>query len=155
MAQIPPPIDEFILALSCTRKHCFFLDQYFCAEYMVSLAGAFAEYMPPVVRVITGSQDAASEIGQILTEIRVELPYSVRRSVVLGVGYIKGDRQLSVHDRFAILDDDLWHFGSTIGVSCGHLTAVSLWIGAFGQTPWRSYLEIWDYLRSRKCAWEL
>jgi hypothetical protein len=31
----------------------------------------------------------------------------------------------SVHDRFALVDDDLWHFGSTVGGGYHQLSAAS------------------------------
>ena len=81
------------------------------------------------VRLLTSSGDLARERRD---ELRVMLTDSCNSDRVDGSQVevlwstaLQRDRFPFLHDRFAIVDGDLWHFGSTVGGGYGGLTAAS------------------------------
>lgn len=149
----PVVINEFLWALRNTAERCYVLDLDLKLTNFLCFKEAFDKSMPEAIRIITGSQDSARILRDQLKMLRDRFCYRLRRNVNCGVGFIKKDKQIKIHDRFAILDDNLWHYGSNIGVSRGHLTAVSIWNGAGSSNAIASFEEIWDYLRSLQQAW--
>lgn len=75
------------------------------------------------VLILTGSApDTWSWCDMVRRRLRTQ-PQQVPR--VEWLTSLERDPGLGVHDRFAIVDDELWHFGSTVGGGHRSVTAVS------------------------------
>lgn len=63
--------------------------------------------------------------------------------------WTKGERP-HIHDRFAVTDDELWHFGGTVGGLQQDLTAVSRGWDAKSRRFFRFFDEVWGGLAGRQ-----
>jgi hypothetical protein len=83
-----------------------------------------------------------------------ELPHAIRNArkgrfpgPSFGISWIGGLRDKDLypfaHDRFAIVDEELWHFGSTVGAGQARLTAASRGWSAIDTGAADFYRELW------------
>lgn len=128
-------VEEFKKSISTAQK-VLIIDKYLFSEdgqnpdhsrRIRKVVDWFFTNQIQIIRILTGNHDDQAEIEQefeILEEIltaeraKVENPLNVELSFALkDFDYI--------HDRFAIVDDELWHFGATVGGFHRHVNAAS------------------------------
>ncbi len=89
------------------------------------------------------SNDATLTIytGREITKIRNNLQQIEGKTIIL----FQTKKKLKIHDRYAILDDELFHFGSTVGGYEDHFTAYTC--------GWKiqQIKGLLDFLQSREC----
>ena len=116
-------------AVAEAELHVLVLDQHFDKQGADILGGALISSQACDVRLLTGRRRLLPadevELERMLTESCNEQRYDdlqveVRWSATLGT-----DEFPFLHDRFAIIDGALWHFGATVGGGHPSLTAVS------------------------------
>ncbi|KFF84613.1 hypothetical protein [Pseudomonas syringae] len=118
-------VEEFKKAIS-TAQRVWIIDKHLFSEdgknpvhirRIKKVVDWFFTNQIQMIRILTGNHDNQAEIEkefgvleEILTDDRAKLdaPIKVELSFTLkDFNY--------VHDRFAIIDDELWHFGATVG----------------------------------------
>lgn len=89
------------------------------------------------------SNDATLTIytGREIIKVRDNLQQIEGKKIIL----FKIQKKLKIHDRYAILDDELFHFGSTVGGNEEHFTSYSC--------GWdiQKIKGLLDFLQSREC----
>ena len=118
------PLSAFTSAVKNSQKCILVLDPHFDKVGVDALLPALeAETSRATdIRLLTGSGKCEKE------ELRrlLELSRNTARTTSDQVEILWSTRKLSfLHDRFAVVDDDLWHFGSTVGGGHRGLTAAS------------------------------
>ncbi len=99
------------------------------------------------LRVVCAERDARS----IFDDVKKQLSRTKR---IMPGGTIemrrwrKGDRPY-IHDRFSVTDDELWHFGGTVGGLHQDLTAVSRGWDANAKRFLKFFDELWEELAGR------
>jgi len=111
------PMQEFESALREARRRIWILDPHFDVWCGVApILGALTEARPGRdLRILTGRKERQG-ILRFMGELRV---FCITAK---NVHSLKPDM---VHDRFALVDRDLWHFGSTVGGGYHLLSAAS------------------------------
>lgn len=69
------------------------------------------------VKILTGHHDSQKEIErefEKLTELITESRGKVAPPITIKLSFSLGEVDY-IHDRFAIIDNELWHFGATVG----------------------------------------
>jgi hypothetical protein len=100
----PKVSDEFFDALNAVSERFWVMDPYFYAKVgLASIWYALQHTSLPEIRVI--SHEPLPNVW--IAERNARAPAKVN------IKWKKGFHEL--HDRFAILDDEAWHFGSTVG----------------------------------------
>lgn len=111
-------------------------------ELFLIVTGADVEQ----TRVITSRQDRWDEVRRCAERYNTES----RRSARIELGFVssreKGFGALP-HDRFALVDEVLWHWGATVGGGYSGINACSYgWNGSFrGVSRW--FDELWEVAR--------
>ena len=81
------------------------------------------------IRLLTGSgkidQQKRMQLNRTLRKLRNMNPANSRTTEVYWAARLNKRRFPYLHDRFAIVDGGLWHFGSTVGGGSRELTAAS------------------------------
>lgn len=133
----------FVNAISCATERIWIMDRYFGKN--VNQGASIIEYIEKVetreVRVI--SECFGDEIVKRIRQFRKKSFGKMYSPPDFGVQWLKCSSFPFLHDRFAIVDNELWHFGGSVGCDQEILTAASRgWsasnIGAIDQ-----YMEIW------------
>jgi len=93
------------------------MDPFFDGPHGISVVGEYLNACAArELRILTGipkpDLDAWMEKSRFAWETSVDVQY-------------RPGLKLKVHDRFALVDDELWHFGSTVGGGYGRLSAAS------------------------------
>ena len=116
----------FTSAVEHSLKCVLVLDPHFDEVGADALAPALAGSLAPDIRLLTGGRKHDCEkLRQTLEEFRnMDRPISKQAQVRWSTKLDK-DRFPFLHDRFAIVDGALWHFGSTVGGGHSGLTAAS------------------------------
>ena len=109
--------------------HVFVLDHHFDKQGADILGGALMLSQVRDVRLLTGRGSLADadrrELTSALTESCNEERHDRLQVEVLWRATLSTDSFPFLHDRFAIIDGGLWHFGATVGGGYPRLTAVS------------------------------
>ena len=109
--------------------HVFVLDHHFDKQGADILGGALVLSQVRDVRLLTGRGSLAEtdreELENVLTQSCNEERHDRRPVAVRWRATLSTDRFPFLHDRFAIIDEGLWHFGATVGGGYPRLTAVS------------------------------
>lgn len=117
---------EFWDQVKATRE-LFIMDKYFDVSAMKHLFNVIRNRsngaLEKVHLLCSSSHSTGSDFKKLLAGIRSE--YRRNRGNLEFSGDLKPGFFFDIHDRFAITDDELWHFGSTVGGVSGGLTALS------------------------------
>lgn len=116
-------------AVEGAEVHVFVLDRHFDKQGVDILGGALVLSQVGDVRLLTGRGSLADaerkELASALTQSCNEERHDNRRVAVRWRATLSTDSFPFLHDRFAIIDEALWHFGATVGGGHSGLTAVS------------------------------
>ena len=116
-------------AVEGAEVHVFVLDHHFDKQGADILGGALILSQVRDVRLLTGRGSLADadrkELADALTQSCNEERHDGRQVAVLWRAILDTRRFPFLHDRFAIIDGALWHFGATVGGGYSGLTAVS------------------------------
>jgi hypothetical protein len=114
---------KFRDAVRLARERVWFVDDYLldCDESASQLAGLFLRTGAPDIRLATAAQDGTATRASNLKALEVDLrkenlggpPRRIQILLNLRKEQLRGLPDM--HDRFAIIDDVLWHCGATIG----------------------------------------
>lgn len=116
-------------AVEGAELHVFVLDHHFDKQGADILGGALMLSQVRDVRLLTGRGSLADadreELENVLTQSCNKERHDRRQVAVRWRATLRTDRFPFLHDRFAIIDEGLWHFGATVGGGYPRLTAVS------------------------------
>ena len=119
----------FEKAVEGAEVHVLLLDHHFDKKGADILGGALMLSQVGDVRLLTGRGSLADadrrELASALTQSCNEERHDNREVTVRWRATLSTDSFPFLHDRFAIVDADLWHFGATVGGGHPGLTAVS------------------------------
>ena len=135
----------FADAVAGAEVNVLVLDQHFDKQGADILGGALILSQVRDVRLLTGSLDDADskQMANVLTESCNEERRDGWQVEVRWRAILRRRDFPFLHDRFAIIDGSLWHFGATVGGGYSGLTAVS---GPWPATETRAVLffeECW------------
>lgn len=114
----------FVQAVSDAHRRLLIMDSHFDETGVKSLQSAFEESRASDVRLLTGSVDDL-ETKRIHLEGRINLYRNDQRVNVRWQTTLDRNSYPFLHDRFAVVDDALWHFGATVGGGHPSLNAAS------------------------------
>ena len=100
------------------------MDRHFDETGVKSLQCALEGSQASDVRLLTGSVDGL-ENKRIDLEHRINLRRNDQRVKVQWCAVLHRNAYPFLHDRFAVVDDALWHFGATVGGGHPGLNAAS------------------------------
>lgn len=134
----PAPLDVFTKAVSDAQARVFVIDEYLFnpktgtrQQRIEQILDWFPEtFSATDVRMLSASSGDKETDESIATQFleRAALINSIQaypEGIRIGVKFTLTSHFPYVHDRFAIVDDELWHFGATIGGLHGPLNAAS------------------------------
>lgn len=123
------------------------LDPYFEEVDADVLGSALSLTMASDIRLLTGQSTIAKErreqLQRWLTQYRDSNRVDARQVEVRWSATLDRHRFPFLHDRFAIVDGGLWHFGSTVGGGHRGLTAASGPWSAAGARATEFFDECW------------
>jgi hypothetical protein len=100
----PPSLEAFLEAIADTKQSVLILDPFFDLRGGLLAIWDFLAYSKATeIKILTPRQECNDGIREWLKEKESSLPIDIRKTT------------LDFHDRFAALDGELWHFGSTVG----------------------------------------
>ena len=137
----PIPLAEFIEDIRVARDVLWILDQHFDEVGVVPLADALADSAVREVRILTRSTN--DEPPPILETARRVAGFT-KDLGLFWCRHLEGDRFPYAHDRFAIADEKLWHFGHTVGGGGRAMTAMTgAWDAVLTEAQ-RFFRQAWD-----------
>ena len=117
-------LTTFETAVGQSYDHILILDLHFDEFGVNSLAAALASSQAGDIRLLTGGGDK-TEMKDTLTDFRNLNQTGSSIVEVRWTSNLDKHRYPFLHDRFAIVDGALWHFGSTVGGGHPGLTAAT------------------------------
>ena len=114
----------FADAIINAHNRLLIMDRHFDETGVKSLQDALVRSQASDVRLLTGSVDDL-ETKRINLEGRINLSRNDQRVNVRWYTTLGRDAYPFLHDRFAVVDDALWHFGATVGGGHPNLNAAS------------------------------
>ncbi len=117
-------LPAFAQAVATAHLRLLIMDNYFDETGMSSLRLAFEGSQASDVRLLTGIVDDREKMRSDL-EKRINLHRNDQGSVNVQWRKLDGNSYPFLHDRFAVVDDALWHFGATVGGGHPGLNAAS------------------------------
>ena len=130
------PLLVFVTSMANAIERVDILDSHFDLRYGLPVIEQSLIDTVARVRILS------SERGELVRWIKENSPRldEKLRDGELQVGFVERAR---VHDRFALVDADLWHFGSTVGGAYPALSAVSHgWFTHVERFSWR-FIDEW------------
>lgn len=137
-------LQPFIEALKATQRSIKILDQYLFKEPEQSIAlFRYVKHTVPI-KILMGSPKGKAYIRDVLKK------FNDGRDVGKGKG-IPAEAEIRfwrgchnyIHDRYAVIDDDLWHFGYTVGIHSTKLSSLSHgWPAAKAE---QLFDELWEH----------
>ncbi|EIU7148983.1 TPA: hypothetical protein ACXOGI_003892 [Pseudomonas aeruginosa] len=119
-------VDEFADAIRTAQTRVWIIDKHIFSEdgdkpdhslRIQKVANWFITEQLKSVRILTSRHDSRNSIETIFAELQ-EVVTSTRGKlgtpIDINLLFSLGDFD-HIHDRFAIIDDELWHFGATVG----------------------------------------
>lgn len=140
-----PYINQFYLALTNAVDHIRIIDNFYLNEGIELLKIALASSMVNEIRILTSKSRKAdiTTARQALLGIRNKTIHGRNPAKLIEIrGHLK-KKKPDIHDRFAIVDDELWHFGGTVG---GVNSAINAASGPWSARQTRAiefFEEIW------------
>ena len=120
------PLVAFTSAVEQSQVCILVLDPHFDEVGVETLAPALASSLAKDIRLLTrGGKREREELRQTLEDFRNLDRTGPDRTQVLWSTRLDTDSFPFLHDRFAVVDGALWHFGSTVGGGYRGLTAAS------------------------------
>jgi hypothetical protein len=107
----PRQLEQFVEAVAFAEERVLILDPHFEGDGLVAVWAAM-DMTPAKVRILTQRK---RELDGWLMAHSLRLPDNVEAR----------QAKHSFHDRLAVVDADLWHFGSTVGGGHHQLSAAS------------------------------
>ena len=133
----------FAQAVATAHRRLLIMDRHFDETGVKSLQDAFEGSQASDVRLLTGSINDLEKM-RIDLEMRVNLRRNDQWVIVRWRAALRRDFYPFLHDRFAVVDDALWHFGATVGGGHPGLNAAS---GPWSATETRAvdfFHECWS-----------
>lgn len=120
------PLVAFTVAVEQSVNCILVLDPHFDEVGVDALAPALASSLAEDIRLLTGGGERErKEWRQTLENFRNLDRFGPHRTQVRWSTRLDKDSFPFLHDRFAVVDGALWHFGSTVGGGHRGLTAAS------------------------------
>ena len=143
-------IKAFINALSNAEDRIWILDNYFGkkAKKIENIVLCIERAEARSIRIISRFFDK-----EILKRLQHRRRVDSRKRFLppdFGISWQKLYSFPDLHDRFVIVDNELWHFGGSIGGGQEILTAASRGWPAFSIGAIDRYQEIWKYLERNR-----
>jgi hypothetical protein len=136
---------DFRLALR-SAKRLWILDNYFDDKYGADfLADALLDSRLEELRIIGMTNINESQAKQRLEDLLEILELNAEGYVPVVEWRQSSTREseVAIHDRFAVIDDELWHFGSTVGGAHRSINAYSRGWNATTTGAIEFFNELW------------
>ena len=117
-------LPAFAQAVATAHRQLLIMDRHFDETGVKSLQDAFEGSQASDVRLLTGSVNDLEKM-RIDLEMRVNLRRNDQQVNVQWRAALDRNSYPFLHDRFAVVDDALWHFGATVGGGHPGLNAAS------------------------------
>ena len=117
-------LPAFAQAVAAAHRRLLIMDRHFDETGVNSLQRAFEGSQASDVRLLTGSVDDL-ETKRIDLENRINLYRNDQQVNVRWHKTLNSKIYPFLHDRFAVVDNALWHFGATVGGGHPGLNAAS------------------------------
>ena len=141
---------SFTSAVEQSLECILVLDPYFDDVGVNALAPALASSQAKDIRLLTdGRQEEIDRMKQILQSFRNMYSHQYGAAQISWRNCLDKRSYPFLHDRFAVVDSALWHFGSTVGGGHRGLTAAS---GPWSATETRSkqfFEDCWRRVHAR------
>ena len=134
----------FITALRTAHLVCVVDAEFRTADGADPLERALARSSVLSVKLLTGTCPGADDWCRRVQKALATTPKTAVPEVRWKTT-LKASRVLGVHDRFAIIDDELWHFGATVGGSHRSVTAYSRGWSAQATRAGEFFEEAWNH----------
>ncbi|MDR2265432.1 MAG: hypothetical protein LBE93_18575 [Enterobacter asburiae] len=133
----PMPLSVFVDAVKAAAERILIVDEYFFTSgsddikntnHVQNIRDWFhKELIASDIRILTGSHDKVTkdDLNQVCRQAELINRTQPRRETTCTIAIktnLSSTKFNYVHDRFAIVDNELWHFGGTVG---GYMTKVS------------------------------
>lgn len=151
-------VEEFKTAISIAQQ-VWIIDRYlFSADgqnpdhsrRLEQVEGWFRTENIKSIKILTGHHGAQKEIEEAFEKLREDLTKQRARhgsalTVTLSFALRGSD---CIHDRFAIIDNELWHFGATVGGFHRDVNAVSRGWNAEAHDAVRFFDTVWNMVNA-------
>lgn len=158
----PKPLDAFRIAVMNAMDRVWVVDEYFLMpdggtnpdkRILTILDWLHTDLIACDIRILTKKHDEIDKDMLELFQIREKEinAYQTRRSkqCSIQVNTCLRDKFNYIHDRFAIVDDELWHFGATVGGFHASVNAASRGWSAVDSGGIAFFELAWDKCKER------
>lgn len=155
-ARPPEPLEAFLEAVWDARDRILILDDYLFKplegqsqqdRFGQILAWLSDGLVANEIRFLTNAHPdhdvITKQFNQRITEINQRAPRRLGIATI-GIRFTLGSSFPYVHDRFAIIDDEFWHFGATVGGLHSHVNATSRGWDARTREAIRFFDDAWN-----------
>lgn len=127
----------------CQSRRLWILDTHFCSKNIIFLRDKI-EQAPALTdfHLITAEKGVRSSFVNM--EKILKEKHRLTPDTTFGITEIDRHKFPYLHDRFAVTDDELWHFGGTVGCLQAAMTAVSRGWDA----KKRQFIDLFEKLRA-------
>lgn len=144
--------DNFFYSILESEKRLWIIDPYF---FEMICDGISVTYGDVVVDVLKQTESKALDIKILSSANEIELDaWQTKADKMLNSKNFTIDihliRSFPIHDRFVIVDNELWHFGGSIGLLLPSLNAVSRGWDIYNTRAIEFFEELWNQYTERK-----
>lgn len=140
------PSTVFMKAMKTATDRIWILDKHMDLAELRQLENGFSRTSATNIRLLTVSNP--DPIKNHLEKLRNSPGEEIRNPAIISVVQLKNLSQY-IHDRFAILDQELWHFGANVGGAHSSLNAFSRGWDAATTMAESSFNSIWNRANTR------
>jgi hypothetical protein len=152
----PEPLETFLEAAWSAKNCILVLDDYlFKPLEGQSLQGRYEQilnWLPDglvanEIRFLTNAHPDQDAIRKLFNERAAEINQRAPRrrgTTIIDIRFTLGSAFPYVHDRFAIIDNELWHFGATVGGLHSLVNATSRGWNAYTREAVRFFNDAWN-----------
>jgi len=162
-AHAPEPLQAFIQAVKQAEKRVWLMDNYFLApdnkrkpddRIQAVLEWFHAGLIASDIRILTSdhAEVTADFLDLFKEQERCINTIQVRRDTrcLIQLNTRLKHSPIEVHDRFAIVDNELWHFGATVGGFHASVNAASRGWSAEKSGAVRFFELVWDTCKGKR-----
>ncbi|MDX7952433.1 hypothetical protein P7D22_14780 [Lichenihabitans sp. Uapishka_5] len=149
-------LDAFVEAMASAQARILIMDPKFNTSNVDVLESAVALTDAPEIRVLTERHGGverdliASVVSDLTGLANRRSPRPVAEIRVQWLPVLDKDEFPYIHDRFAIVDEELWHFGATVGGAHPGLNAASRGWNAHDTRAIAFFDELWDIMSGHR-----
>jgi hypothetical protein len=144
--------ESFLYSILESEERLWIIDPYFfeiiCKGISVSYADVILEMLEQIdskyldIRILSSSNEIDLDAWQARSDKVLS-----SKNFAIDIHLI---RSFPIHDRFVIVDNELWHFGGSIGLLLPSLNAVSRGWDIYNTRAIEFFEELWNQYTDRK-----